>query len=671
MNHVCRAVLFITLLVCASASGQAPKAVFNVADYGAVPGDLTGKSVDNALEAIRTEILARDAASNLPYRFRGATIKFPAALQPWVVGKPHWIDHDRWEIAGDGRETTKVASRQSWFHPAFIFGLPRNDAIPETLRPDSFGMLDTTAAPAAGQRWGIKITPDYGVSLPTSPFSNGPGDGRRYAKLRQHLTEVLIVPDNPAAPLPSGDLLGFDGWKLTALGNARNTLRLIFRVDVAGVPSDPQQLEITLGGPVASYRLAIQVDHDAGKVTAWCNSVQLPVSPIAGKTARFGPGIPSAYAGNDLAPFNLGFVSSVINGQVQGNNSDPCPLTIHGLRMASGLAYADSGTGSVQQRLDGQPITDFGRYLNPADGCFGLLPLTDPPGSQLVQFDAPCKPFVAIVHGFGFVTQWRKGNFPWVNYNTIRDITVATSGDPNSSGACPFGQGIAVGTVREFQVSRVQATGGAHGLGALPIGPSWTTRLDDVRLYGTDAGLFGYWTGYSAANIDVPTPMRTGLRLLGCGGHWQGVTFGDSAPVLEANIYCHGDQYGGNYRFDDVMADTEFGGRARDGVLVMECHPFTPCRLRVTNLDTGQIAPNAAPVVLRDSPRVRDSTTPYATIDGVSAASNQHKATVLRQSPKWGVSVTGSILFGAAARGGVIVPNTLDAYPILGPVPAN
>lgn len=670
---ICKSLTTLFLLACLPSLAADPaKSVYVVSDYGAIPGDRTGKSLDTAIDKIRAEIADRDANRAQTGSLLGATIRFPASALPWVVGRPHWIDGNSWEVAGDGRNNTTVVARDFHNHPAFIFGWPMRPSarwskypgvtLTPDFHPDASGILDASA----GTRWGVKLTPEVSASFPASPFSSGPGDGRQYDGLRQHTLELCYAPPDPSKPIPGGYLCGFGDWMISATPAGKGTmLGLFLKLTAAdGTPTVSQNFAVYADvAPI--YRITVQIDLDAATAQFWVNGVQVARWPK--NASLFARGSrPLTYYRNDLYPFSLGFNGP--NVDAYGSQLPPIGGTVYGLRMTSQTAYADDGTGSAQRRLDGQPITDFSRYFDERNGCYTYLPLNDPPSDdpasvaegRLISWVAPGVT-QARVEGYGYFVFNSNGVNPGsVSKNVIRDLTIRTSGAPRPIGVNPFGQAVAVGSVFEFHAERLDLTGGAHGLGSINLWPSWKVYFDDLRLAGVDAGLYGYHMLIEGRNFYVSTPIRTGLRFWGSSASLRGVFFSETCALTQANIFIHGDQYGGGYRLEEVMCDTEIGTGPLQGAVVMETHPYTGTRLRITDLDCAQLPASAVPIVLRDCPRIAQSWNPTAIVDGVSVWSSRHRATVARQSRRWAVNVSNSQLLGSDANAAASLPLILD-----------
>src|SRR5207253_167618 len=103
-----------------------------------------------------------DAAKALAGTGRRATIYLPPG--DYRVAGPIYSDASAVRWLGESR-ASRVLPAAGYSGPIFVTGLPRGTPPGAAYRPDLFGKLDSSAAPKAGKRFGIRTGGDvYAMS---------------------------------------------------------------------------------------------------------------------------------------------------------------------------------------------------------------------------------------------------------------------------------------------------------------------------------------------------------------------------------------------------------------------------------------------------------------------------------------------------------------------------
>ena len=675
---------------------------FDVWEWGGRPGDQTTGSVDKALEAIRNYIInVRDV--NATVGNSPAVIYFRESTQTWWLQRPFFVERNRWEIRGAGRLQTLVNAVAGSRQPCFIFGLSRRPANatfvgydginPIVLDPghwvDSFGVLDTSAVTATGQKWGLRFKNDSYVSCPLTPFSHGISDG--WLSTRQMTVDFCIDVGSgfSASTVPLFGMSRQEGtgsgplpWYFFGFGT--NFIRFVFATTGLNQPTQ-QTVQFSIGAARGVVKVSFQIDLATAKTQAYVNGTQVAVQinfPLVFLASNN-----MSFAQNQYAPFNLGMQGISVIG-VNTSLSPPVDHTYYGLRIANALMYTDAGAGNPQINAvgshSGVAPTDYERYFDLTRNCVASFPMTDPPTGNINCFnDGRCvtitggsdgsthgSPFKAVGY---FLTICTSSTPVLTSNNRIKDISVSngapltsgTNGTPPGGWRVAFGQAIAIGAVWEMFIENVTASSCGHGVGSLSAGATFTVHINDLISSGGDAAYYGYDQGIWLKDFRVVNMGRTGMRLVSCFTNMENLTFGDSFNC-DVVVYIHGSEYGGTHNITNLMSDNEAGDGPYLAGIICESVRFSPVFLKLNVCGFGKVADSAVLIWLKDNNGGKgDFTNPgiantlkIVEIDLLSAFGTNHTANIRTDGTLWG----GEIRNYQAANGGYSYSETVPMF---------
>jgi hypothetical protein len=491
-------------------------------------------------------------------------VRLPAG--PIAVDDPVLLERSYLRVEGAGRWATRLAPapcvtpliaglRAAPPHPATHAPV----ALTAAHRPDLFGRMDATWAPAAGKRWGYRLLKDSLVGFSQGgPLASGPtlggwptvpvgtiewavdGCGTVPVDTGSHQLfgtyDGRWVPSFSVGPGGAGDF-GLGAWLFrfrTSEQGPYATDRMAILLPPAGDPAlaCPGLLRCTLqfdlGKPDLAGAFQVYFHAEGG-------------SPVQGRVVAYrgtGQGGPSwplpagvGLGANPTMPFVIGAATS---NPCDCAGTPPPDHAIAGLAVRRGPVYANDGPGTPQRRLDGRPITDAGRYdWDPA--AIAWLSLNDGPdgryGGRLLHYNAG--------------PQSGANGRCWGWQSSIR---------PDGSFIDGGGQGPAYQSVVGLAIE-----GAGHGEG-LCLGNPLHFHAEDLGVRYARIGIVSF-----ALNSTYRTTVR-GLHVQGC----------TDLAILQHGGYC---------AFEDVTVDPAGGGIAR----------FVDCRARLEGLHLGGMQPRQAP----------------------------------------------------------------------------
>jgi hypothetical protein len=467
-----------------------------------------------------------------------STAADPAVLDlsggPWTVDRPLQADTDGLQIVGEGPGT--VLRGVGSVTPLCI-GVARRPVDPDAggraaLGPADFvdlsGLLDASAAPAPGRRWGYALGQRNHLAFPASPFSHG---RRRYwstgcdaYRLTRQVTaewacRIATSPWTPGPLMGLADERGGDpspwlisvgsssggGGALPAVPGGGTQLMIDLRTAETDVP---RRFFVPLpAGLTGVHRFAVQIDLVGAKVTAFLDKQQVAVTPSPAGPS-WTPAANLRFRENAYSPFLVGAMGMRISStgappEYIGNSFpnggwslNPTPAndrTILGLRVSNAAPYADDGPGKAQRRLDGGATDDAAAYFNPRPWTLALLPMDEAPDVIAADRSVPmtCGGLDADAstdRGYGhYMGAAHARSMQWSKGQSVRNLAVGRGAG--------YGCGIEVGQVINLTLRDVAAAGGTYGIGQPPYGSNYTIVLDGTTTAtGNDAGLFFYFS---------------------------------------------------------------------------------------------------------------------------------------------------------------------------------
>jgi hypothetical protein len=466
----------------------------DIRSFGALPGRANAVVTRQAIQA---------AIDTLPKRGTGerAVIVIPGDRTGYFADRPIHADRPDLEFIGDGPDRSFLVAAHAG--SVVQVGMPRLAPPSADHWPDAFGLLDATAAPAPGRRFGLALKADSHAAFGPPSFGRGrvAADGTCdwWGKTSQATVEVAFDGPWPVGPIVgagwgmSFDPIGLNvsdwgagvGWTEgdgTLLGGTARS---------AGF----QQPALPRLGP-GVHRLAVQVDITGRgpEFSAWLDGVQVtnPSAPVGGS--------PRTFRASQGSPWRVGAAGGTIQGWAGDSRSSPTLLdaTLLGLRVSAGLRYADDGKGSPQRRLDGRPIDDLSTYFARDAITVGLLAGDEPPAdaapSRRVAVSGPAGRSSGFLMDRGHLDP----NIPTAGV-TLRGLTVR---------AAPGGEAVTLGYCLRFRAERVRMDGGGRGLSSWNYAANYPHYLSDCVFEGTDAAIYLYGSTIVVERAEFPLVGR-------------------------------------------------------------------------------------------------------------------------------------------------------------------
>lgn len=595
--------------------------VYDLIRYGATPGDRAA-TVNAAIDRLR------DERGDL----RGATIELPAADQPYYADRPILPDDDRVTFRGDGDGATRLNTTGSF--PALALGVSRAPGG-KTLDADRYlplaGRLDPSVPP--GKR-GLDLRSDTHLAFCAEAFDTG--DRTQWRGLRAiTLDFALEWPDGQrnAIVCGVGDPTGTASpgpRPLIVWSSAAGRYRVDFRT--RGRDGAITYRYAYVPAPSGTvHRISVSIDLDRAAIVAHADGKAVEVQAVGRLSPRDGwvPNGGLSFHENPWMPFLVGGAGRF--SYTRGEHPDSTgPIRLLGFRLGRGVRYDTAADGA--QLLGGSPATDFDRFFRPAADTIGLLPLDQadpgPDGGRLVR--VAHGPGISEGYGYWVHSGAQGGGYRPVGRTTIRDLAIQAGG--------AYGQGIAVGTCVELRLSDLTATGGWHGVGSLCVGPAYPIWMRDVRLWGSDASIFGNSWKLAVNGLYGGWPGRTGLRFA-CGGDYViRDAFFSSSGTAETVADIHGGELGGDYLFENFEQNGESPGYPSAAGFRVENGYSNRTALTLRKARLCVLGPDADAVRLLDRPDGAtggryDPATVHA--EDFEILGSRHQAQVATDGPLW------------------------------------
>jgi hypothetical protein len=617
--------------------------VVDVREFGA---RADGKTDSAPGFQLAIDTLAARMAKHLPPKSQAiGTVLVPASPEPYRFARPVWVDHPGIEVRGEGPGSRIEVFPGGHCHPLFLFGLRRVATIPvkgkdvslvvdARYRPDLYGRLDTSAAPAPATRWGFRSRGETLIQAQATPLS----DGARHSRgdfTTDHWTETTSLTIEAAYEV-AGDNLP-KGMPLFGMGvptKGRPAPFVLYTGEEAGqiwvqfatqsepfAPIATRMFSLRVPPAKGVRRLSIQIDLKAAKVSAFMDGIQVATSTLMGPP--LGPGL--HFAENDYFPFLVADGGGDRPGLGSANGID---WILYGLLLSRTIRYTDDAPGRPQRRADrGGRIDDRYRYFTlPADdpGQVGHFAFTDPPdaGRLLTIQGGPASHHSKAM---AFIHHSMSNGQGGILGNALRDVQLV--------GGNLYGQNVAVGQVLELKLTGIRSEGSYHAIGSLSHGANYTVKLEECNLSGNDSGYFALDQILWARNNVFGTAGRATMRFVGCTVRMENTMVSFHVPGNQSTIKIHAGDYGGNYSFDHMIVDYE-GDSYTHTAIYCESHPYTPATsLRLTDIFLGSVGETIPVLTLRDvSPR---NPSAFLSVDNLQAFNKKVGAVVDVDSPLW------------------------------------
>jgi hypothetical protein len=629
--------------------------VKNLRDDGAVTPASTATAIRQALNTL-VDLSVTDIATGASSTDK--IIFIPGSPSAWTVDRPVWVGKNRVKVVGEGRENTHLNSTGAFPALFFMTKTPGGVSLdPATNFLDSFGVLDTSAASATGQRWALATKGSSFLVSSGSALSHGPYPGG-WPSLSALTVDFAIDlgPFGLAKTRTNQALVA--GYPLFGLSHFVNPCPFLIRVDPF---SGFQVFFRTFDGLIRSFyfnttainltRVAFQIDFTNAVVAAWVNGIRVAVNqPNIGANWTAGSGL--KFIDNEYSHFCIASESIVLAASdyygpatapmtTTGGYSD---LRLYGLHLNAGTRYNVGAVGSAWTRTDAtSPINDLNTYFTQSATTLAFLTCSEQPTDI-----APDR-FVRVRAGVGAVGATGAHPEQWAAYLSSQhnDINqgILDNGISDISFQCGLGYGspVSLGWVQNYKAERFEARGGAHGLATLNCGANYPIWIYDGRVYGYDSPIYLYWSIFTIDKLNVQLSGRTSIRLVGATGTIKDsfVTANGTPPHL---IKIHGHQAGGLYQITNFAWDFEGGPYPSAAVIYCESHGNVPAtKLTIDGALGGTVGGGAVVIDLvnGESSIIGTASPPRGTVriqnlmPGLRADTN-HPAIIRAESPWWG-----------------------------------
>ena len=392
--------LLLILALSAITSAQTPPRLIPPSPpLGTFPAGIDPKAADNsagiqlAVDSAAT-FVASYAKANPGYQARGKVF-IPAAAAPYRLAQPVYIDSSCVELVGEGEGAlSKLAAAQGYGGPLVVLGVSRPTATDATwgqYRPDCFGKLDSSAAPAVGKRRGFRSRGHATIAAHGSVLTHG-GISATYGEPNADnwlecpgLTVDLALEGFAAdGSIPGQLFIGSGGspatpWMFATGGKGDFYVYVSYQTAPLGPPVNVRY-RFDAPGP-GVRRISFQVDTSGkGPVfSAWVDGFQATITEGTGA-----PTSPCTLFPNPGYPF---VVCQTPQGAWADVGRPVADVALYGLCLSRSLRYTVGAAGSAQVRADGQPISDRWRYFPDAFSQLIVGPFVDTWALAYFPFD--------------------------------------------------------------------------------------------------------------------------------------------------------------------------------------------------------------------------------------------------------------------------------------------
>lgn len=554
-----------------------------------------GNAAQEAFEAVYAEVADRRASGD----YTPVVIELPATREhPYWIGEPIWCDLSHTTIRGTGGRA-RIAANWSYGGALLISGLSRDHAGPsgDAGRIDAHGLLDSSAAPNPGTRWGVRTTARRQLIFPDAELTFA----RYLWQDEPTVTVSLAVREPDGAPLRPGPLVGmsYSSWAHPWFTYVRGDGKVEVSFSTfTGRPDwiggdDPRRSNRTFSfeaprSPDGTVRLAFTIDLANARVLAWSGDSQRAVD-VSGLGSDFTPGGDFRFVPNERSPFAVG--SDWSYGLNANRTSDRVFL---GLHVSRDIPYATDGPGEPWQGPgDGSDVQRF--FTRRGGNTVGLLPLTDNPAASLHQgrtvlsLSSGRQAFERC-YGYLYSTGYGIDSYRLTEGFQLQDIELYQSNGNLHSGT---GSAFLGASLLNPTFTRCSFRGGARGVSNhASTGGFYTYRFRDCTSRDhADCGFYlqkinSQFEGYNGY------PGHYGwLRLDDSSGNLRD-TFVGGAPASTRTMICvRGWDYGGGLDIDNAIFDSEGEGGPSESGIYLEGDWGT--RLRTKRVFFGTLAKTA------------------------------------------------------------------------------
>jgi hypothetical protein len=578
----------------------------SITSRGARPGQDNAAATRSAIEKAIDAAASSGGCIFIPQDHQGYWLDRPVPLAP-----TKWASSLMLFLRGDPAGGSRLCAIGGFpplvlgfqHQPGYLDGTGRQQVWGKSHYVESFGVLDSGAAPKAGVRFGLNTANDTVYSFPSSPLNHGPRS-EGWSKVRVLTIDVAYRAEPTSKRKPSPDAGGVQVFGVSPKGVPRpfyvsldpdGVQRITFGTTGPGSPSyvlpETRTFRIPTEGEGLLRRFSCEIDLDRSEIRAWAGGRRVKVQAAATDWGQ-----PLVFADNTVTPFKLGALGDQFSGW-QDNFGGPVDYTFFGLRLGSGARYKDGPVGGPQQRLDGTPADDTYRYFTSGDDLIGYLPLDDKPGELSRFIRCIAGQPQCLTYGMALLGDVHGHVLNAGIAHNLRDLRL----EGGSQGA-PYGAALWIGgSLGGFVAERCTLTGGAFGVQGLTEAANYPMLLRDCTLRGHSRdGYVGELQTVSFTGLTtVQYPARDGFRLRGCNTTIDGLFISEAGPECETYLRV---SQGGALVVRNFTFDTESNPSPTLAGVLAERGPDMPGTRLV--LDEGVldgVKPDAPLIMLRDA----------------------------------------------------------------------
>jgi hypothetical protein len=634
--------------------------VINAADgtYGPVPD---GVSTDHTATAQAAIDAAQAVVGAFGLYSPRVTVFFPSCAAviagkltncPWLISKGLEVTDGHIEIAGDG--ATVIRGTAAYAGDLLRIGFQKTAAVlANGYRVDAYGVLDTTAAAATGQRYGLDFQGDHYLDMSGTPFSWGPGmtgNGAvpdRWTQTAKVTVDIAFYwPGNsPAHIYGSGDSANGLPRPLTIRVDATGMLYVYWINSSCDEVAGPvYQLQATLGTTPGLYRLVLQLDHTTGQhAIAW----RAPGDAAITWRAPFTYIFPAATGGT---LHENTFESCCVNKTgilPDYTHAGAGSLKLYGLLLSNSTVYTPGGAGAAVVRADANAVTDARTYFMDGPHVAAYFAGTDAPGPSRV---------VKVWNGTtGVANTWSSATLQPTGTSTecfdvaVRDITFI--GDL-------AGRAVVINDVLEVWVTDCRYYQVTQGIAWNPCRAEYTARLTGNRGSATDAHVSAVFARVYCRDWNNENTGRVTYRFASCYAEVKSAFTAGIESYARAFVEQKGlGSFGGQLTCEDLTIDSEVGVGFSEAVVVAEANWFAGTNFVTLNRIVCGNNPGAYLADLKQLIASPLSTLAF-TLDGVVQATTDW-AGLVKADPAW---------TGAVCTDGTTVPAVVASGRFSGPL---
>jgi photosystem II stability/assembly factor-like uncharacterized protein len=484
------------------------------------------------------------------------TLVFPAGN--YYFNNPVYVDKPNIQLRGQGKDITVL---NLFLHqaPPVVFGFRQteknNQKVMPAHRPDCFGLLDATYAPAAGNRKGFSTQGNANVIAVGCPAQHArrlpPDNAYDYYTTDTGLTlqTAIRLQNGWEKLLWSGTIIGLGDndnpgpWCFSSDSTTQKfsfSFRTSDQTADVGSPKRTFQFAIPAGATGPVYKIRVWLDFKTGTCGAIVNNLAATIIMSDNMTDWKGKSFVN-HRGH--YPFYVG----------PGNGPTKANLNAGDIPNIDILAFKVSAAA-----IKDEPATDAKRYL------FDNLDI------DLINFPGDDNVIARhIIFGNSEnSTGWGKGFSAYIisthgsdgaiNNNSLEELTLG-----NGSNI-----GLLLGQANNFHFKNAHTYGISQGVASIPVSTHDTIIMENIWVTGGDAGMCLYGVDATFYGLDVERGGINYARFIGSNISWHNGMCSFIGNNIECVIDFIEDEYGGNYSLQNVTVDNEASFLSAAGIRI-------------------------------------------------------------------------------------------------------